>query len=269
MKLELLGFILTIIFLSNFVTAQVIDLTAEELYAIAVILLVIVAIAIAAGWRVKVGIPTGMIVFGLIVLLLVIFPFIAKIPEKVVIPENWKLAKLPDFFVKGMVYLGLPKEWGYVPAFIYLVLLPFTAIFAVTWGFLRQLGIFEEKVIRVLSLLIAFSTIPLGILTKVVYFYLGISGFLAISTFVVTFMLGLFLLAFRKVSVYELKTTSIRALRKRLGDLYKQYTKIEEELAKERAKPEPDHTKITTLQQKSSNIWNAIEKLEERIRKLT
>lgn len=231
--IELLSLFVALIFLSHFAAAQPFGLlTLEEIYAIAVILLVIFAIAIAAGWRARVGIPTGMIIFGMIVLLLVVLPFFVKIPEKVLIPERWKLTKLPDFWVKGMAYIGLPKEWGYVPAFIYLVILPFAAIFAVTWGFLRQLRIFEDKVVRVLSLLITFATIPLGILTKMVYFYLGISGFVAISTFIVTFVLGVVLVGVRKVSVYELKLKSLRTLRKQLGDVYKQI----EELRKQHAK---------------------------------
>jgi hypothetical protein len=258
----LLNFLLMLTFLSNLAIAQ--GLTAEEIYAISVILLVIVAIIIAAGWKMRVRFPASLVIFGLIVLFLVVLPFFVKIPEEAIIPKTWKLTKLPEFMVRGMTYLGFPRDWGYVPAFIYLVIIPFAAILAIVWGFLNQLRIFDKKVVRVLSLLIAFSTIPVGIFSKMVYFYFAISGFIGISAFVAVFVLGTILIGTRGVGVQYAAVESIRTLNETLLALRREYDKLAEQLRKENLTPEQVkqiNDKMYALETRMAAIQNRIKNL--------
>jgi hypothetical protein len=89
---------------------------------------------------------------------------------------------------------GLPSEWSYVPAIIYLFILPFAGIYVIVWAFLTMLGIFPQpNVNRVLAFLITFLTIPVGVFVKMVWLLFSVMGAWSVAVFAITFIAGVFL----------------------------------------------------------------------------
>jgi type II secretory pathway component PulF len=79
-----------------------------------------------------------------------------------------------------------------VPAIIYLFILPFAAIYTLVWAFLISLGIFPQaNVNRILALIIAFLTIPMGWFTKMVWVLFGFLGGWSVAVFAATFIIGI------------------------------------------------------------------------------
>ena len=89
--------------------------------------------------------------------------------------------------------MGLPAEWGYVPAIIYLFILPFAGIYTIVWAFLETLKIFKQKNInRTLALIITFLTIPVGLFVKMVWVLFSFMGAWSVAIFTATFVVGIF-----------------------------------------------------------------------------
>ena len=223
---------LSLLLLTNLASAQAIS--GDEIYGIIAILLVIAMILIAAGFspRVTTTFPIGLLIFIIIVIVLVIIPIVLpsfigeKILEKEIIKENWKLAPLPSWLSKVLIYLGIPSSWFYVPAFIYLFIIPFVSVFVIIYGFLKQLKIFDtpegEKITRVLAFLFSLSILPTGFFARIVYYYFAISAFFGVGTFIAMFVLGMLLLGVKKTTFayHEIRVIS---------DIDKSLKKLQEE----------------------------------------
>jgi|GEM_PF-1441267 hypothetical protein len=142
------------------------------------------------------GMPWGSIALLIAVALVFIIPQFVPYPTYLEVPENFKVYPLPSYAVDVFAMLGLPREWtSYVPAIIYMFILPFAGIFALVWAFLASLNIFTNvgpNVNRILALIITFITIPVGWFTRMVWVLFSFMGAWSVAVFAVTFIAGVF-----------------------------------------------------------------------------
>jgi len=163
-----------------------------------IFIVVFIIILLAVGGVLKrpsVGIPGFLILFIILVITLFIIPVFVPYPRYLEIPENFKMAPLPSYATQAFIMLGLPSDWMYVPAIIYLFILPFAAIYTLVWAFLQSLGIFSNvssSINRVLAFIIAFLTIPMGWFVKLVWVLFSFMGASSVVIFVATFVVGIF-----------------------------------------------------------------------------
>ncbi|MEM5875113.1 MAG: hypothetical protein QXW01_01275 [Candidatus Aenigmatarchaeota archaeon] len=138
--------------------------------------------------------PFLLILFIISIVVLFVVPQYIPYPSYVEVPENFKMVPLPEYAARALVMLGLPSEWMYLPAIIYLFILPFAGIYAVVWAFLTSIRIFEglSNVNRVLAFIITFLTIPVGWFTKIVWVTFSFMGIWSVVIFAATFILSTF-----------------------------------------------------------------------------
>jgi len=148
------------------------------------------------------GIPGFLIMFIVLVILLFVIPMFVPYPQYLEVPANFKIIPLPSYAAQIFMMLGLPEEWMYVPAIIYLFILPFAAIYTLVWAFLQSLLIFTNvpsSVNRVLAFIVAFLTIPFGWFVKIVWVLFSFMGAWSVVIFVATFVIGVFFRGYGKV----------------------------------------------------------------------
>ncbi|MEM5879561.1 MAG: hypothetical protein QXU74_03660, partial [Candidatus Aenigmatarchaeota archaeon] len=157
------------------------------------------------------GLPIGVIFFLILIVLLFIIPQFVPFPQYMEVPESFKYQSLPEAAKDALQFIGLPREWGYVPAIIYLFILPFAAIYTLVWAFLTSLKIFEGlgRVNRILALIIAFMTIPLGWFVKIVWILFGFMGVWSVVIFTAIFVIGLF---FKGASIVTREEIALKKL---------------------------------------------------------
>lgn len=185
-----------------------------------------------------ISLPTGIGRWGAIIIILILIfaiPYILLtyfseyFPSYAEVPENFKIAKLPDPIGKAFTLLGLPEEWSYVPAIIYLFIIPFVGIYTVVWSFLVATKIFDEpRVRRLLAFLITFLTIPVGWFIKLVWLLFAAMGAWSIAVFAMMFIVGVF---FRGAGFVGKEYTAFQKLvnvrRARLKDAIKEIKALE------------------------------------------
>lgn len=165
----------------------------------------------------------GIIGFLVMIALFFIVPAFVEYPQYWTVPDNfkyWYLGKGAETVIRGM---GLPADWAYAPAIIYLFILPFAGIYTLVWAFLITLGIFPQKNInRVLALIITFLTIPMGLFIKMVWILFAFMGAWSVAIFTAMFVLGLFFRGLGTVSKEYLSYKKIADINKaRLQELSK------------------------------------------------
>lgn len=140
------------------------------------------------------GIPWGIIIFFILIILVFFIPQFITFPDYMKdVPASFKFFELPEAAKDGLQLMGLPREWGFIPAILYLFILPFAAVYTLVWAFLNTLGIFDLKHInRILAFIISFMTIPLGVFTKMVWALFGFMGIWSLVVFVAMFVAGVF-----------------------------------------------------------------------------
>jgi len=200
MEKKIFSFLMFLFLLTNSVFAQ--DLVSQIISILpqfvgVIFILIFILILLAVGGvlpKPKGRISSGLILFLILVVLLFIVPQFVEFPQYLEIPESFKYQPLPEAAKDALQFIGLPREWGYVPAIIYLFILPFAAIYTLVWAFLTSLNIFEgmSKVNRVLALIIAFITIPMGWFVKIVWVLFSFLGVWSVVIFAATFITGIF-----------------------------------------------------------------------------
>lgn len=143
-------------------------------------------------------------------------------PTYTKVPDSFKKAPLPSYASRALEMLGLPKEWMYVPAIIYLFIIPFAGIYTIVWAFLKSLNIFENRVNRILALLITFLSIPVGWFVRLTWLLFAGMGIWSVAVFAATFIVGIFFRGMGVVSKQYLTYRKISDIRiARLKDLSK------------------------------------------------
>jgi hypothetical protein len=221
MKQILLSSFLSILLLANIVSAQI-DynsiLGTISYYLIQfsglIFILIFILILLFVGGVIKLprlggGFSLGVLVFIILLVLVFFIPQFITFPDYLIqIPPSFMYWPLPPLAVQALMFIGLPPTWGWVPAIIYLFIIPFAAIFTLVWAFLSMLGIFKEKNInRVLAFLITFLTIPIGWFIKMVWALFAFMGIWSVAVFAATFIIGVF---FRGAGVVSSEYTSFQ-----------------------------------------------------------
>jgi len=145
------------------------------------------------------SIPGFLIFFIILIIVLFVIPMFIPYPQHLEVPGNFKIAPLPSYAAKVFIMLGLPEDWVFVPAIIYLFILPFAAIYTLVWAFLQSIGIFtnvSSNVNRVLAFIVTFLTIPMGWFVKLVWVLFSFMGAWSVVVFVATFIIGVFFRGF-------------------------------------------------------------------------
>jgi len=206
----------------------------------------IIVILLALAGVLKVGRVGGNIVvtllYGVIILVVFVLPLLQRLGYIHIFPDRidgetlkrWgfpQANRFPDSVCNVLKMLTLQEEIAcYMPEFLFLVILPFAAIFAIAYGFLWTLRIFrnvpnEAGINRLLAFIIAFSTIPMGTFMILVAFWFSFMGGFSVAVFVAMFVLGVFFRGYEFVSKEYTRvvqtSTKIRSELKQflLGDL--------------------------------------------------
>ncbi|MEM0476411.1 MAG: hypothetical protein QW367_02105 [Candidatus Aenigmatarchaeota archaeon] len=156
----------------------------------------------------KVGIPWPIIIYSAIIIIIFILPILQKFGIIHIFPDNpdeifsreefkgYKQYKLPEGVCRIFLSLNISESVScYMPAFIYFFLLPFVAIYAITWASLKQIKIFEglgRNLEGLFAFIIAFMTLPMGTFILLVAFWFSVMGAFSIAIFVAMFLAGVF-----------------------------------------------------------------------------
>lgn len=110
-----------------------------------------------------------------------------------------------------------PKE------LIYTVFIPFIIAFAIFWGILSALGIFGKKVNLILSLAIAVAALQFGAFGIVSSYLLQLSANLAVTSFVIIFILGVIIWSiFTVQDVFGPPEKKVRKTEEKIEKLYRE-----------------------------------------------
>lgn len=204
-KQFLTPFLLSSLLLANTVAAQVsindvwntvsfILVQFSGLIFLAVFILIFLLVTGTIKLRGLGRFPWGTLVFLIFIILVFFIPNFITFPDYVrEVPSNFKQWEFPPAAKSAIGLIGLPTEWGYVPAIIYLFFLPFAAVYTLFWAFLQSLSIFPQaNVNRALALIVAFMTIPLGWFVKMVWALFAFMGIWSVLIFVAMFIAGVF-----------------------------------------------------------------------------
>jgi hypothetical protein len=202
----------------NIVVAQDVNIVSNLLPSLigVIFILVFILILLMIGGVIKkpaAGIPGSLIVFTLLIIAFFIIPQFVPYPAYLEVPQNFKISPLPSYAASVFMMLGLPSEWMYVPAIIYLFILPFAAIYTLAWAFLQSLEIFTNvpsSINRVLAFIIAFLTIPIGWFVKIVWVLFSFMGAWSVVIFAITFIAGVFFRGYGTVVEAQTKAMARR-----------------------------------------------------------
>jgi uncharacterized membrane protein YfbV (UPF0208 family) len=210
--------ILSISFSQN--TQLNIEGIVQTLIGIGVLLAIILVLLYLAGilkFRGVGGSAIMWIVYGSILIIVFVLPLLQRLGYIHIFPDKidgetlkrWgfpQANRFPESICSVLKMLTLQEEVAcYMPEFLFLVILPFTAIFAISYGFLHMLNIFkgvpnEEGIYRLLAFIMAFSTIPMGIFMILIAFWFSFMGTFSVAVFVAMFVLGVFFRGYGFVS---------------------------------------------------------------------
>lgn len=188
-----------------------------------VVIVIIILVLLYLGGLLKfrgggiIGRNLPLLFYMFLIIIIFILPFVERLGIINIFPDN-----LDDFFYedkekkqvkdeyKGYVISPLPQPVCkvfmhlniseiaacYMPAFIYFFILPFAAIYAITWAFLKQLKIFEglgRPLEALIAFIIAFMTLPMGTFLLFVAMWFSFTGVFSIAIFVAMVIAGVFL----------------------------------------------------------------------------
>jgi len=162
-----------------------------------IFIIIFVFILLLIGGAIKLptsGFSFSLIMFLVLIVLAFVLPQFISFPDYMTtVPDSFKYWEFPEGAKDALLLIGLPREWGYVPAIIYLFILPFAAIYALVWSFLTTLAIIpQSNVNKLLALIIAFLTIPMGWFVKMVWSLFSFMGAWSVAIFAATFVAGIF-----------------------------------------------------------------------------
>lgn len=169
-----------------------------------IIIFVIILLMIGGVIKMPRGgtISPGLIAFLVLIVLFFVIPQFVKFPDyKKEVPADFQAYPLPPGSDTALQLIGLPASWAFLPAIIYLFILPFAAIYTLVWAFLVSLQIFPQSNInRILALIVTFMTIPMQWFTNMVWILFSFMGAWSIAIFAGTFILGIFFRGARNCS---------------------------------------------------------------------
>jgi len=218
----MLNFVKTLSLFLVFGIALAQTITLEEIIntIIAVgIIVAVVVILLYLGGVFKpapggVRISWGLVIYIILIIVIFVLPLLQRLGTIKIFPDSldeafqvnpsfaesyqrsFMMQKLPVPICNIFKYLALDERIAcYMPAFLYFFLLPFVAIYAITWGFLTQIRIFGDENTRrlnpLLAFIITFLTLPMGIFLILLSFWFSVLGGFSIAVFVLMFLAGI------------------------------------------------------------------------------
>jgi hypothetical protein len=236
-RLDLKIFFVTFIVLFSISYSQTNELAATIISVIFILAVIITLLALAGVFKVRAigGNLVVSLLYGVIILVVFILPLLQRLGYIHIFPDRidgetlkkWGFPqsnRFPEPVCNVLKMLTLQEEIAcYMPELLFLVILPFAAIFAIAYGFLWTLRIFrnvpnEAGINRLLAFIIAFSTIPMGTFMILVAFWFSFMGGFSVAVFVAMFVLGVFFRGYEFVSKEYLKAkeAEIRYLREKI-----------------------------------------------------
>ena len=121
------------------------------------------------------------------------------------LPSNFKQKPIRGIFSDILLFLGIPGDWLFVPAIIYLFFVPFIGIFVIVYGFLGEMRIFpaNPRINIVLALVFAFATIPIGAFVKLVSLMFSVLGIYSVGAFGLLFFFGVIYVIIARMGGWE------------------------------------------------------------------
>lgn len=117
---------------------------------------------------------------------------------------------------KAFIWLGFPENWLEGNSILYYGFIPFLGIWMIVYGFLELIRIFDDNkpLYTILSFIIAFSTIPLGIFVMLVGMIFSVMGIFSVFAFALLFFVGIAAITWRKFSGYSATFGNVNILRR-------------------------------------------------------
>lgn len=202
---------------------------------------------------------------------IIIFIYLGFTAEMVYrVPPHMQTTPITGVLKGVLSLLGLPDDWLYFPAIFYLFIVPFVGIFAIVFGFLREINIFRTatNLNWVIALMIAISIIPLGVFVRIVNVLFATMGIYSTFIFAALFFLGVIYVFIQRVTGWFPGQGPFAGLA-----LEQRYTVLRDWLmAAARDNPGlPQVTRIPTILARAEKDWvagrrtNAVRSLEHAI----
>jgi len=230
-KLALLFFTLALLLIPQIAFAQTVTIGGIEI-SIAVLTLIIFALIVIFMFvGVKFGgtkFPIGIILFALFIVLIFFLPWLTGVAFEV--PSDWQVYPFPQIVIDVLSIIGFPSLWLYMPAFLYLILIPFSVIFIIVYAFLKEMNIFptSKNIPRTLAFLITFLTVPFGFFAKFITVIFAVFiGLYAVGLFAAMFILGAFFMAYGGVRRKYSEADLVRSIDSDINDLNRQIAQLE------------------------------------------
>jgi len=289
--MEIKKLVLTLLLFSIVFSQQIIssEILSTIIGAITVIAVIVILLYLGGVIKER-GLGTGFIVgatYIIIIVIIFVLPLLQRLGYINIFPDRinsetlkkWGFPqndayKFPKEACQVLTILTLQEQIAcYVPEIIFLVILPFAAIFAICYGFLNQLKIFkgapnEDKLYRLLAFIMAFSTIPMGIFMILVAFWFSFMGIFSLAVFVAMFIAGVFFRGYGFVAIeYTRAVQTSMKIRSELKQLLleelaalkgkgvdEKYEKLAEFLEKDTVKQFFSRSEIDNFKEKLSKI---------------
>jgi len=224
-SLNLLNFIkaLPLFLMLGIALAQTAEEIINTIIAVGIIVAVVIALLyLGEVWKpgkATFRIPWGLIIYIILIIVIFVLPLLQRLGMIKIFPDtldeafkanpdfyetyqkSFMMQRLPAPICNVFKYLAVDERIAcYMPAFLYFFLLPFVAIYAITWGFLTQIKIFGDNDTKrlnpLLAFIIAFMTLPMGIFLIMLAFWFSVLGGFSIAIFVTMFLAGVFFRGF-------------------------------------------------------------------------
>jgi len=220
-SLNLLNFIkaLPLFLMLGIALAQTAEEIVNTIISVGIIVVVIMILLYLGGvWKPGKGtlkIPWGLVIYIILIIVIFVLPILQRIGMIKIFPDtldeafqsnpdfyetyqkSFMMQRLPSPICNVFKYLAIDERIAcYMPAFLYFFLIPFVAIYAITWGFLTQIQIFSGETKRLnplIAFIIAFMTLPMGVFLILLAFWFSVLGAFSIAVFVAMFLAGVFL----------------------------------------------------------------------------
>ncbi|MEM1725446.1 MAG: hypothetical protein QXW71_06765 [Thermoplasmata archaeon] len=209
---SLILFLLFIVFFIFPAYSQSVESIIESIIVVVVIFSIVLILLYLGGiLKFKIGGGFGwlpFLLYSFLIIIIFLLPILQKFGYVKIFPDNpeelfkreefkgFKVYQLPQPICKAFNSLNISESIScYMPAFLYFFILPFAAIYTITWAFLKQLKIFEglgRNLEGLIAFIITFITLPMGTFILLVAAWFSILGSFSIAIFVAMFLAGVF-----------------------------------------------------------------------------
>lgn len=124
-------------------------------------------------------------------------------PQEYRVPGDMKKRPIRGIYATMLSTIGIPDDWLYTPAIIYLFFVPLIGITAIVYGFLDSMQIFPNiNVNLLLALVFAFATIPFGVFTTFVSTLFALMGAYSTGAFAFLFFFGVIFVVMERMGFW-------------------------------------------------------------------